>query len=440
MNPPHHLPVERDVADIIVGTFPATGHVLSLKPIVRELVDRGHDVRWYTSERYADQVIPTGAQFEAMSPHLDRLAGDLDERYPERAALDGLKRMKWDLKHLFMDPVAEQVEELRLMKTRTPTDVLLCDPGFGAARQLGELTGLPWVSVGSTPLTLPSRDTAPFGSALPPSSSLPGRLRNTALRLVFNHVVMHDVIAYRDALREQTGLRATREDVMGAGVSPHLHLQSGVADLEYPRSDLPPYVHFIGSLADEASEPQPMPSWWEEVRATGRPIVHVTQGTVANAELDELLLPTLRGLAKEDVAVVATLGDADARRTLRDLPDNAYVAPYLPYGRFLPHTQAMVTNGGFGGVNEALRHGVPLVVAAGSEEKPEVAARVAHARVGINLRTGKPDPAAVRSAVLSVLTDPSYRERAGALAKQYDAVQAGPRAADLIEELVRTRS
>jgi UDP:flavonoid glycosyltransferase YjiC (YdhE family) len=41
----------------------------------------------------------------------------------------------------------------------------------------------------------------------------------------------------------------------------------------------------------------------------------------------------------------------------------------------LPHVDAMVTNGGYGGVQQALAHGVPLVVTGDSEDKPEVAAR-----------------------------------------------------------------
>ena len=36
----------------------------------------------------------------------------------------------------------------------------------------------------------------------------------------------------------------------------------------------------------------------------------------------------------------------------------------------------MLTNGGYGGVQYALAHGVPLVVAGDTEDKPEVAARV----------------------------------------------------------------
>ena len=52
----------------------------------------------------------------------------------------------------------------------------------------------------------------------------------------------------------------------------------------------------------------------------------------------------------------------------------------------------MVTNGGYGGVQFALAHGVPLVVAGDHEDKPETAARVAGSGVGRNLKTGRPTP------------------------------------------------
>jgi MGT family glycosyltransferase len=413
---------------------------MPLQPVVRELVSRGHTVRWYTSARFADQVEAAGAQLEPMSPQLDKFAGPLDELYPERARLKALKRVKWDLKHLFMAPAEGQAAELRRLHERQAADVLLCDPGFGAARLLSEQGGTPWVSVGSTPLTLPSRDTAPFGSGLPPSSTAAGRVRNAVLRYVFNNIVMRDVGADRNMLRKQVGLPPSREDLMGSGISPHLHLQSGVADLEYPRSDLPAHVHFIGALTGAVDAAAVMPDWWQAVRESGRPIVHVTQGTVSNTELDDLLLPTLKALAQEDVAVVATLGDAASAREFSDLPANAYIAPFLPYHLLLPHISLMVTNGGFGGVNEALRHGVPLVVAGRSEDKPEVAARVAYAGAGIDLRTDTPDVAALRTAVREVLDTPSYGLKARALADRYSEAQAGPRAADLIEDLVGTRT
>ena len=63
----------------------------------------------------------------------------------------------------------------------------------------------------------------------------------------------------------------------------------------------------------------------------------------------------------------------------------------------------MVTNGGYGAVQRALSMGVPLVVAGNTEDKPEVAARVAWTGAGVNLRTGTPTPSAVRAAVREVL-------------------------------------
>ncbi|WP_405060863.1 hypothetical protein OG474_04260 [Kribbella sp. NBC_01505] len=74
---------------ILIATYPLAGHVGPLRPIARELVARGHDVRWYTGLRFADTVRATGAEFVAMAPELDRAELPLDEEFPERAQLKG---------------------------------------------------------------------------------------------------------------------------------------------------------------------------------------------------------------------------------------------------------------------------------------------------------------------------------------------------------------
>ena len=82
-----------------------------------------------------------------------------------------------------------------------------------------------------------------------------------------------------------------------------------------------------------------------------------------------------------------------------------------------------VTNAGFGGTQYALSHGVPIVAAGATEDKPEVAMRVQWAGVGVNLRTGTPAPSAVARAVDRVLADRGFRDRARAMAariREYD--------------------
>jgi UDP:flavonoid glycosyltransferase YjiC (YdhE family) len=110
--------------------------------------------------------------------------------------------------------------------------------------------------------------------------------------------------------------------------------------------------------------------------------------------------------------------------------------PYASYDCLLPHTSVMVTNGGYGGVTQALAHGVPLVVAGAGEDKPEVAARVAWSGAGINLRTDHPTPARLRAAVLDVLRTPSDAIRARALADEFARYDAPALAADHIEHLL----
>ncbi len=49
------------MATILFASFPAEGHVNPKRPIVRELVRRGHDVLWYTGEQFADKIESAGA-------------------------------------------------------------------------------------------------------------------------------------------------------------------------------------------------------------------------------------------------------------------------------------------------------------------------------------------------------------------------------------------
>jgi UDP:flavonoid glycosyltransferase YjiC (YdhE family) len=115
------------------------------------------------------------------------------------------------------------------------------------------------------------------------------------------------------------------------------------------------------------------------------------------------------------MVVVATTGGPDPEPLRPGLPANVRLERFIPHDRLLPHVDVMVTNGGYGGVQQALAHGVPLVVAGDSEDKPEVAARVRWSGAGIDLRTGRPSPSQVAEAVRRVVADPGFAVRAGAL-------------------------
>jgi UDP:flavonoid glycosyltransferase YjiC (YdhE family) len=177
------------------------------------------------------------------------------------------------------------------------------------------------------------------------------------------------------------------------------------------------------------------PAWWDDVReahAAGTQVVLVTQGTVAT-DPERLLWPAIDALADEDVLVVATTEPLDA------FPANVRATPFVPFDRLLPLVDVMVTNGGFGGVQQALAAGVPVVVAGRSEDKAEVGARVVWSGVGLALATDRATdvttPHAVAEGVRRVLDNPSFRRRAGELAAEYAEHDGIGRAVSVITEV-----
>jgi MGT family glycosyltransferase len=421
---------------VLICSTPVEGHVNPATPIARTLVERGHAVRWYTGSEFRATVEATGATFEPIVDATDPTVSSLDERFPARVGLEGLAGLKFDLQHLFLGEVPGQVSDLQRILSASPADVMLVDTGFSAALLLRELGGPPFATYGISILPIPSRDLPPLGSGRMPSTSRVTRWRDRLLTPIAMRIVFRDVHRHYLRTREQVGLSdPTRSTIFDTFVSPMLYLHGSSELFEYPRSDLPGHVHFVGPLLPTPKPGIEPPSWWHEFDHA-KPVVLVTQGTVA-VDLGDLVAPTLAALRNEDVTVIAT-GGTGREGLSSEVPANARVEGYIPFSAILPRVDVMVTNGGFGGVQLALAHGVPMVVAGTTEDKPEIAARVRWSGTGIDLGTKRPSPAEVRAAVRSLLTDERYRLAAERIQRDTRRLDAPEVAADLIEQLGNT--
>lgn len=424
------------MTDILIASVPLHGHVTPLLTVARGFAARGDRVRFLTGRRFRDAVVGAGAEFlplPAEADYDDRI--DMNERFPERARLRGTAGLSFDIEHLFTRPAPAQYEALMSAHREHPAAVLLTDPTFiGAAFLAGhpraERPAI--VLCGVMPLPLPSRDTAPFGMGITPMPGWVGRARNAVLSKLAARV-------FRDAERAADEFHRR---VHGVGLPCSLFewaaraeaiVQFSVREFEYPRSDAPDTLHFVGPISGRAPAVS-LPAWWGDLDGS-KPVVHVTQGTLANKDWSQLVVPTLEALADDDVLVVVTTGGRPVE-TLPPLPANARAAQYLPYERFLPKTDVYVTNAGYGGVQAALRHGVPIVANGGQEDKPEVAARIAWSGVGRRLRAIPPRPRALRAAVRAVLRDDRYRAAAQAMGERMAAAGGFARLAEIVHDVV----
>ncbi|MBX7455931.1 glycosyltransferase [Mycolicibacterium sp. 3033] len=424
------------MAAIILASVPIHGHVTPLLTVAAHLVARGDHVRFITGSRFAEKVAGTGAHFVPLPAAADYDDREVTRSFPERARLKGARVIAFDIEHLFARPARSQYEVLTASLAQRPADVVVAEPAFvGAAFLLAhQRPARPAVVVcGVLPLGVESRDTAPFGMGVAPAR-LFNRTRNEILARLSRRILQ----------RPQAVIDALHSDVHGVAMPGTMLdwprradrlLQCTAPDFEYPRSDAPENLRFTGPLTAAGAQ-APLPEWWSDLDGT-QPVVHVTQGTLANIDYEQLIAPTVRALAGEDVTVVVSTGGRPVD-TLPPLPSNARAAEYLPYDELLPRTSVFVTNGGYGGVQCALRFGVPIVATGGKEDKPEVGARVAWSGVGRRIRSEHPSPRVLRRAILEVLRDPRFSEASGRLAAQIAASPGLDGLTAAIDELCAT--
>ncbi|MFF0816424.1 glycosyltransferase [Rhodococcus sp. NPDC003318] len=413
------------MASILLCSAPLTGHVQPMLAIGRRLVEDGCDVAILTGRAFAERAQRAGLRFVALPPSCDYDDTRLDERFPGRSRRPAFLRSLFDAERMFAALAGDQYRAIVDAIDEVGADTVIVENLFMGALPLVGTTpdGRPKVfAVCTSPLMASSIDTAPFGPGLPPSTGRFGRLRNRVLGAGTRTVVMRRAQAV--AARETR--RVTGTDAACFLLDWPLHADDvfvlTTPGFEYPRTDIGERLTFVGPILPAAPADWPRPPWWDRLD-TDRPVVLVTQGTLDNHDLGTLIEPTVDALSDADVLVVVATGGRPVEAVRRTSP-NVIVTEFVPFGVLLPHVDAVVTNGGWGGVHFTLSHGVPLVVAGSTEDKAEIGARVARSGAGIRIRSGSPSPTAIRRAVDEVLTSPERRFRARALADELATLDA----------------
>lgn len=411
------------MATILLAATATPGHVNPMLAAARLLVEEGHRVLMLCGALFEQRIRATGAEFVPFAPEVDFDYRALERHFPERASLSGAAQMALALKRFFAAPMAQHDSHLRALIAAERVDLLLVENGFYGVLPLlqqGDGRRLPILMLGVNPVSFSSPDAIFYGPRIPPElfrslGELPWLDEPT-------RQLQREVQQSFDAALAEAGappLTAPFTDVMVT--APDAFLQLSCAGFEYERPELEGVIRYVGPLLPPRIELTP-PPWWE--RLDERPLVIVSQGTLANVDLEQLLLPAMQGLAGDELQLLLTTGGRDPARLGAAVPANAIVTEHVPFELALPRAAVLVTNGGYGSVQAALAHGVPLVVAGTGEDKAEVATRVAWSGAGINLHSNEPTADAVAAAVRKLVHEPRYRARARLLADEMATLDA----------------
>jgi MGT family glycosyltransferase len=375
---------------------PLTGHINPAVAVARELAARGHRVAW--AGRAATLRPLTGPDAEVhdtSDPAFDAaLAGSRERRLGLRGA--GALKFLWEE---FIVPLARASRPgVETAADAVRPDVVVADQQALAGALVARRRGVPWATGATT-----------SGEFTDPYAGMPR---------VGDWIREQMAGLCRDAgVDETTDLRFS-SDLVLAFTTPALL----GGDRHFPG-----HFAFVGpALTARPDEDFP----WPALRP-GKRRVLVSLGTVNGDGGARFFDAVVRAAAPLDVQLIV----AAPAGVLPDPPPYVLARPHLPQLALLPHVDAVVCHAGHNTVCEALAHGLPLVVAPIRDDQPVIAGQVTSAGAGVRVRFARTGPDELRTALISVLTEPAYRAAAHRVRESFAAAGGAPAAADHLEKL-----
>jgi UDP:flavonoid glycosyltransferase YjiC (YdhE family) len=391
---------------ILFATMPVDGHFAPLTGIAAHLRSQGHDVRWYAGPSYEERLTRAGIPAFLFQRASEVNGENIHALYPERAGLKGPKLISFDGERIFAANVANHYQDILEIHAGFAFEAFFCDSAFFASKLVAEKLGVPVYGVGVSPLLASSRDVPPPFFGLKPSRNPFRRLVHAGVRVMLHSGLRQGVRTYNRALVGE-GLQpiAVRDWFDVPHRCARRFFQVGTPSLDYPRSDLPDNIVYVGELRPNAGA-LPAARPLEESPADRPPTIVVSQGTVDNDDPEKLLVPALEALKDGPYRVVATTGGRHTDALRRRFPAaNVVIEDFVDFAQVFQSTAVLVCNGGYGSVMAALARGVPVVSAGVREGKNDINARLDYLGQGVDLRTEQPAAAAIARAVSRILDD-----------------------------------
>lgn len=428
----------------VILSIPFHGHVNPTLAVVQELVARGEEVIYYSSDPFKERLEHVGALFR-------RYDSRFTDEIMHTSATDFAAFLIEEALHV----IPQMLEEIRAAQP----DYIIYDTLCLSGRCIARALDLPAVmlftthAAGISGRVQKARKTAtpPVTMAhLPAAAPQPGEPQQDVL-IVRGNGRSPFPPGFRPAAPPQGPGTATATPAQPVarpeGEDPaktyNLPLTNPSEVFDYaeplnivfvPRAFQVPvktfddsYVFVGPSIRPETMESSPV------TRSPERPTLYISLGTVNNEE-PQFFKQCLEVFGNTEWQVIMSIGERLDIAQLGEIPANISVAPHHPQLAVLPNTDVFITHGGMNSTLEALSHGIPLVVIAQMPEQTVTAERVAELGIGISLDKFMLTSENLREAVYRVHNEPSFRQEA---AKMQVAIKESGGAKQAADEILR---
>lgn len=391
------------MSKIVFFCIPAHGHTNPTLPVVKELVNLGHEVYYYSFNEFKEKIENAGARF--ISCDGVDLGMEESENSGDRVGKDIVFATELIVKStLALDEmVTADMQKLE-------PDVIVSDSVAYWGKLVALKLGIPYVS---------STTTFAFNQY---SSQIMKKSLLDLFKMIFQLPKTKKVLA---PLREK-GYPA--ENVLSI-----VQNDNETNTIVYTSREYQPCAEtfsdkysFVGPCIRENTE---------EIEKTKDKLVYISLGTVNNKG-DNFYKNCIQAFKDSPYEVIMSVGKDTDIEALGDIPSNIRVYPFVDQIAVLRKADVFLTHCGMNSASESLYHGVPMVLYPQTSEQGGVAFRVAQVEAGVYLDAI--DAASIVKAVETVLTDTKYRTNAKSMADSFRRCGGAKEAAQAILKVAKS--
>lgn len=406
-----------------IVTPPVSGHIHPFGALGRELIARGHRVTLLQMEDVRPRALREGLEFAPLG-HEDHPPGSLPRSLAQLGSLQGLAALRFTVEairrttEMICRDAPAAIEACGIER-------LLVDQTEPAGASVAEFLGIPFVTVCNALALNREPDVPPPFTGWAYSRSAWARVRNSVGYAVYDRI-MAPVMNILNAWRKRWGLASLQDP--SDSFSRLAQISQLTRGFDFPREHLPACFTYTGPL--RRTLPAAIPFAWEKL--DGRPLIYASLGTLQHSKR-EIFSCFAEACAPLDVQlVIAHNGGLDAA-AIAGLPGYPLAVEFAPQTQVLERASLTLTHAGLNTVLDSLATATPMIATPITYEQPAIAARIRRSGTGILIPGSQLNASRVRESVRLILSDTSYRDRAGKAADEIAKAGGVGRAADVIE-------
>ncbi len=388
------------MSKIVFFCIPAYGHTNPTLGVVKELVNRGHEVVYYSYNQFREKIERLGARFIACDDY------DIEQKLtPEDATKIG-KDMAFSTKVLvdttlaLDDMVCKQMQELK-------PDCIVADSMAVWGKAVAIKLGIPFVS---------STTTFAF-------NQYSARIMKKGIGEMFGMLFSMPKVNKNIKRLQDKGYPVK-------SILDIIQNDNQTNTIVYTSPEFQPCSEtFSDKYSFVGPSVRPVT---EDIEKTKDKLIYISLGTVINNSLS-FYKKCISAFADTDYQVIMSVGNLIDMKDLGDIPANITVKSFVDQIAVLNKADVFLSHCGMNSVNESLYYQVPLVTYPQTSEQAGVATRVEQLGAGIRLK--KVSAESIKEAVENVMNTPSYRENAIAISNGFKNCSGATGAADKIEKL-----